>query len=147
MVWKRKPQRVITFIGNDLSLAEKWLIFIRWEQCLQSIFLPGKVRKHRSKGCPHNKREVPLTQMISPSYKFGRIIPHDLKKERKKERKMMMCDIVIYKKYILVIPSHIYGLCPQFLAHSSRNPWNFLSAESLRKGAFCYVNGWLLELT
>lgn len=45
--------------------------------------------------------------------------------------------------------SYIFGFSPSFLAHSSQNPWNFLSLES-DIGAFCYVNeeapkdgGWL----
>lgn len=33
----------------------------------------------------------------------------------------------------------IYVLCPQFLAHSSQNPWNFLSVAG-EKGVFCYIN-------
>lgn len=35
--------------------------------------------------------------------------------------------------------SDILGFLLQFLAHSSPNPWNFLSVEK-DKGFFCYVN-------
>ena len=35
--------------------------------------------------------------------------------------------------------SYVFGLCPQFLPHSSPNPWNFLSVEN-DKGVFCYIN-------
>lgn len=41
-------------------------------------------------------------------------------------------NVVIYKKYI-------FALCPQYLAHSFQNSWNFLSAES-DKSDFFYVN-------
>lgn len=37
-----------------------------------------------------------------------------------------VCDAVIYK---------VFGLYPQFLAHSSQNLWNFLSVEN-NKGVF-----------
>lgn len=54
-------------------------------------------------------------------------------------------DIVTYRKYIyLVIQmteiyfSGIFGLHPQFLAHHSQTPWNFLSDE--RNMVSHYVN-------
>ena len=42
------------------------VIFIRWEHSVrQSIFLPRKFRKHRNKGCPHNRHEVSNTKDFS----------------------------------------------------------------------------------
>ena len=46
---------------------------------------------------------------------------------------LVHCDIVTYNK------KYIFSLLPFFLAHSSENPWNFLSDES-NKGVLCYVN-------
>ena len=40
--------------------------------------------------------------------------------------------------------SYTFGLRPQFLAHSSRNPRNFLSNVS-HKDVFCYVNEMTFE--
>lgn len=46
------------------------------------------------------------------------------------------CSIVICKNIYLVIQitklysSYIFGLCPEFLAFNSQNPWNFLSNKS-----------------
>ena len=34
--------------------------------------------------------------------------------------------------------SYLFGLCPHFLAHSSPNPWSFLSGKSSRS-IFCYI--------
>ena len=48
------------------------------------------------------------------------------------------CDIVIYEKYIdvgiqmtKIYFSCIFGLCLQFLAHSSQNHWNFLRITAM----------------
>lgn len=34
---------------------------------------------------------------------------------------------------------YLFGICPQFLAHSLQMSWNFLSVES-NIGVFCNVN-------
>ena len=50
----------------------------------------------------------------------------------KKMQIKTMCDyIVIYNE------KHIFGLPPLFLAHSSPNPWNFLS-EKNNRSIICY---------
>lgn len=58
-------------------------------------------------------------------------------------------DTVIYKKHMYLVFrltkayfSCIFGLCPQFLVHSSHNSWNFLSGKS-NKSTFGY-NIWSL---
>ena len=62
------------------------------------------------------------------------------------------CNIVIDKKYIYLVIwmtktyfSYICGFPPQFLTHSSQNPWKFLSRKSNRS-IFCY-NIWSLVLS
>ena len=40
--------------------------------------------------------------------------------------------------------SDILGLCPQFLAHSSQNPWNVMHGKS-NGSIFCYI--WSLVLS
>ena len=52
----------------------------------------------------------------------------------------LLCDIVGFIRNIYAVIqmtkiyfSYTFGLCPQFLAHSSQNFWNFLSIESENK--------------
>lgn len=47
-----------------------------------------------------------------------------------------ICDVWICKENVVqmtkIYPSYTFGLHPQFLTHSSQNPWHFLSVESDR---------------
>lgn len=61
-----------------------------------------------------------------------------------------LCDTVIHKKYAFghsvnqnTFFMYIWSY-PQFLAHSSPDPWNFLNTES-DNSVFCYVNDDFLE--
>lgn len=51
--------------------------------CLPGILVPGKVRKHTNKGCPHKECDVLLTQVISASQVFITAMLHGRKRREK----------------------------------------------------------------
>lgn len=51
--------------------------------CLPGILVPGKVRKHTNKGCPHNECDVLLTQVISASQVFITAMLHGRKRRER----------------------------------------------------------------